>query len=55
MSLQAVAKKLVELCNQGKNFDAMHAMYAPSLEEVGVYTVKDDKVTREQFFYDGKR
>ena len=23
------------------------------LEEVGVYTVKDDKITREQFFYDG--
>jgi hypothetical protein len=25
------------------------------LEEVGVYTVKDDKITREQFFYDGER
>ncbi len=24
-------------------------------EEVGVYTVKDDKITREQFFYDGTR
>jgi hypothetical protein len=24
-----------------------------TLEEVGVYTVKDDKITREQFFYDG--
>ena len=24
-----------------------------SLEEVGVYTVKNDKITREQFFYDG--
>ena len=23
------------------------------LEEVGVYTVKDDQITREQFFYDG--
>ena len=23
-------------------------------EEVGVYTVKDDKITREQFFYDGE-
>lgn len=23
------------------------------LEEVGVYTVKDDKITREQFFYEG--
>jgi ABC-type transporter Mla MlaB component len=26
-----------------------------TLEEVGVYAVKDDKITREQFFYDGER
>ncbi len=26
-----------------------------TLEEVGVYTVRDDKITREQFFYDGVR
>lgn len=26
-----------------------------TLEEVGVYTVKDDKITREQFFYEGTR
>jgi hypothetical protein len=26
-----------------------------TLEEVGVYTVKGDKITREQFFYDGVR
>ena len=26
-----------------------------SIEEVGIYTVKDDKITREQFFYDGER
>jgi hypothetical protein len=25
------------------------------LEEVGVYTVKDDKITREQFFFAGSR
>lgn len=25
------------------------------LEEVGVYTVKGDKITREQFFYNGER
>jgi hypothetical protein len=25
-----------------------------TIEEVGVYTVKDDKITREQFFYDGE-
>jgi len=119
MSLQTVASEFVKLCNQGKNFDVMHAMYAPdivsveatgdetagktpviqkserwqanntvegekvrgpffngpdqfavhftfevtpkatgrrvTLEEVGVYTVKDDKITREQFFYAGER
>jgi len=26
-----------------------------TLEEVGIYTVKGDKITREQFFYDGVR
>jgi hypothetical protein len=26
-----------------------------TLEEVGVYTVKGDKITREQFFADGDR
>jgi SnoaL-like domain len=116
MSVQDVGKKLVELCNQGKNFDVMRTLYAPNivsvegdgsetagqepvikkseiwgsnnaihgekvrgpffngpnqfavfytfevtpkstgkkvtLEEVGVYTVKGDKITREQFFYD---
>jgi hypothetical protein len=25
-----------------------------TLKEVGVYTVKNDKITREQFFYDGE-
>src|SRR5688572_27862921 len=130
MSLQTVATRFVELCNQGKNFDVMEAMYAPDivsveasgeevagkrpvieksrrwqanntvtgervrgpffdrtngggatgarssgqfavhftfdvtpkstgrpvrLEEVGVYTVKDDKITREQFYYEGER
>ena len=118
MSLQTVAKKFVELCNQGKNFDVMRTMYAPdivsvegdgketkgqqpvihksevwqgnndihgekvrgpfyngadqfavhftfdithkatgerkTIEEVGVYTVKNDKITREQFYYDGE-
>jgi hypothetical protein len=117
MSLQTIASQFVESCNQGKNFDVMHAMYAhdivsvePSgeetagktpviqkserfqaqntiggekvrgpflngsnqfavhftfevtpkatgqritVEEVGVYTVKDNKITREQFFHGG--
>ncbi len=119
MSVQAVGRKFVELCNQGKNFDVMRTLYAPdivsvepdgaetagqtpvihkselwaaantihaekvrgpyfhgpnqfavhfsfdvtpkatgnriAIEEVGVYTVKSDKITREQFFIDGDR
>ena len=117
MSTQTIAKKFVELCSQGKNFDVMRTMYAPeivsvegdgaqtagqapvihksevwqanntihgekvrgpffngpgqfavhfsfditrkstgqreTIEEVGLYTVDGDKITREQFFYDG--
>jgi ketosteroid isomerase-like protein len=117
MSIQALAKQFVDLCNQGKNFDVMNTMYADDIvsveangsetagkaaviekskrwastltiqgekmrgpyfngpnqfavhttfevtpkatgkpvsqEEVGVYTVKDGKITREQFFYAG--
>src|SRR5260221_4905292 len=119
MSLQTVARKFVELCRAGKNFDVMRTMYAPTivsvegdgketagqgpvikksedwvsdknfhgetvagpfynvanphqlvvyftlditpkatgrritLEEVAVYTIKNDLITREQFFYDG--
>ena len=34
MSLQTMASQFVELCNQGKNFDAMHAMYAPHIVSV---------------------
>ena len=26
-----------------------------TLEEVGLYTVEGDRITREQFFYDGER
>ena len=120
MSLKTIAKQFVDLCSQGKNFDVMRTMYAPTivsvegdgketagqgpvikksedwvanktfhgetvagpffnganpnqfavyftlditpkatgkriaLEEIAVYTVKDDKITREQFFYDGE-
>lgn len=118
MSLQTVGKQLVDLCNQGKNFDVMQTMYADDvvsveadgaetsgkeavieksrhwselnkvesekmdgpffngdnefavhtifevtpqstgeriqLEEVGVYTVEDDQIVREQFFYVGE-
>ena len=121
MSVQTVAGKFMELCNQGKHFEVMRTMYAPemvsvegdgketvgqqpvirnprfgenntihgetlrgpffcgddnasfgqfavfhtldvtrkasgqrqTIEEVALYTVKDDKITREEFFYDG--
>ena len=119
MSVQTLAARFVELCNQGKNFDVMRTMYAPdivsvegggeetvgqgpvirkserwvelnsidgqklrgpffngpnqfaihfthdvtpkatgkpvTLEEVGVYTVAGDKITREVFYYEGQR
>jgi hypothetical protein len=119
MSLESVANRLVELCNQGKNFDVMRSMYSSdivsveasgeetagktpviqkserwqainaihseklrgpffngadqfavhytfevtpkatgqqiTLEEVGVYTVREDQIIREQFFYAGDR
>ena len=34
MSLETVARKFVELCNQGKNFDVMRTMYAPDIVSV---------------------
>ena len=127
MSLQTVAHRFVDLCNEGKNFDVMEQMYAPDIvsveasgvqvagkrpvieksrvwqanntitaekvrgpffdsiddpaarssgqfavhfsidvtpkttgrpitrEEGGIYTVKDDQIPREQFYYDGAR
>lgn len=122
MSVETVALKFMELCNQGKHFEVMRTMYAPEMvsvegdgretvgkeavirksevfqgnntilsqdlrgpfycgdagassgkfavytsidfspkaggarvthEEVGLYTVKNDTITREEFFYDG--
>ena len=34
MSLQSVAARFVELCNQGKNFDVMRTLYAPDIVSV---------------------
>ena len=34
MSIETVARKFVELCNQGKNFDVMRTMYAPDIVSV---------------------
>ena len=127
MSLETLANRFVELCNNGKYFDVMEEMYAPDIvsveadgrevpgkrpviqksrdwqavnaihggqvrgpffasaataardtsgqfacffsidvtpqatgrrvtyEEVGLYTVQDEKITREQFYYAGTR
>ncbi|MAY74247.1 MAG: ketosteroid isomerase [Phycisphaerae bacterium] len=119
MSVETVAKRFVELCNEGKNFEVMRTLYAPdivsvegdgretagqeavikksedwvsdksfdgqtirgpffsgpdqfaihfvqevtpkatgkrvALEEIAVYTVKGDKITREQFYFTGSR
>ena len=123
MSVQTVAGKFMELCNQGKHFEVMRTMYAPEMvsvegngketvgkeavihksevfqgnnaitgqdlrgpffcgdanansgrfavytsitftpkaggarqthDEVGLYTVKNDMITREEFFYVGR-
>jgi hypothetical protein len=35
MSVQTTARKFVELCNQGKNFDVMRTMYAPGAMKPG--------------------
>jgi hypothetical protein len=122
MSVQTVAAKFMDLCNQGKHFEVMRTMYVPEMvsvegdgretvgkeavihkseafqgnnaitgqdlrgpffcgdadaasgkfavytsitftpkaggaqqthDEVGLYTVKNDMITREEFFYDG--
>src|SRR3954451_7050928 len=122
MSVQTLAGKFMELCNQGKHFEVMRTMYSPDMvsvegdgrefvgkekaihksevfqgendmlsqdmrgpfflgdanassgrfavytsigfapkaggehqthEEMGLYTVKNDTITREEFFYDG--
>jgi hypothetical protein len=34
MSVQTVGRKFVELCRQGKNFDVMRTMYAPTIVSV---------------------
>src|SRR4051794_25274842 len=34
MSLETTARKFVDLCNQGKNFDIMRTMYAPDVVSV---------------------
>ena len=53
MTTLEVGKKLVELCKQGKNQEAMDTLYAPDIVsvEAALFTVKDGKIVREEFFY----
>src|SRR5262245_46982744 len=44
MSVETAARKFVELCKQGKNFDVMRTMYAPDIVSVE----GDGKETRGQ-------
>ena len=50
MSVQTVGRKLVEMCNQGKNFEVMRTMYAPkfvSVEGDGTQTAGQQSVIRK--------
>ena len=54
MSVETVALKFVELCNQGKNFEVMRTMYAPdmvSVEGDGRETVGRQPVIRKSEVY----
>lgn len=50
MSLRSVGQRVVELCNQGKNFDVMKTMYDPniaSVEPTGKATVGQEPVIQK--------
>ncbi len=50
MSVETVALKFAELCNQGKNFEVMRTMYAPdivSVEGDGAETAGQQTVIRK--------
>ena len=50
MSIESVAGKFMELCNQGKHFEVMRTMYAPemiSVEGDGKETVGKEAVIRK--------
>ena len=56
MSLQTVASRFVELCNQGKNFDVMRTMYAPdivSVEGDGTQTAGQQPVIHKSEIWQG--
>ena len=54
MSVESVALKFAELCNQGKNFEVMRTMYSPgmvSVEGDGRETIGRDAVIRKSEAY----
>ena len=56
MSVQTVARKFMELCNQGKHFEVMRTMYAPemvSVEGDGRETVGKGPVIRKSEVFQG--
>src|SRR5215475_13369154 len=56
MSIQAVAKKFMDLCNQGKHFEVMRTMYAPemvSVEGDGKETVGKEAVIHKSEVFQG--
>jgi len=56
MSLQTVAGKFMELCNQGKHFEVMRTMYAPemvSVEGDGKETVGKEAVIHKSEVFQG--
>jgi hypothetical protein len=56
MSVETVAGKFMELCNQGKHFEVMRTMYAPemvSVEGDGKETVGKDAVIHKSEVFQG--
>src|SRR5215813_12834248 len=56
MSVEAVALKFTELCNQGKHFEVMRNMYSAdmvSVEGTGDQTVGKDAVIRKSEIWQG--
>jgi hypothetical protein len=56
MSVQTIAAKFMELCNQGKHFEVMRTMYAPemvSVEGDGKETVGKEPVIRKSEVFQG--
>jgi hypothetical protein len=56
MSVQTIAGKFIDLCNEGKHFEVMRTMYAPemvSVEGDGKETVGKEPVIRKSEVFQG--